>query len=287
MTYEITYRLHPPSAFGLPGDDYTVVPGGPDGVREIHSPTIDVLTGNQLREGTVSRYRDDAGKVSLSLVQTPFTGTLVDNLLTLSAVEGDPDDLLARSRAVADSLSVWMSHHLTCIVYPELVQFVNRSQQVVIPTPRTRQLLKVRYYHVPTIAQGVRQWLDTAVSDRLLAALRYYRMGLFLLEQGQEGYNDFRSQLLSEAVLNFYKSVSALLGDPSAGDRDWQSRYRQLGLSQKFFTSEVEWLRKEIRNNGGVAHYRLKLVPIDEMWAWATRAREIAQQVVERAKSAG
>ena len=111
-------------------------------------------------------------------------------------------------------------------------------------------------------------------------------MGSFLLEQGQASRDDFRAQLVSEAILNFYKSVSVILGDPSAGDRDWQRRYRKFGLSDEFFKTEVEWLRKDIRNHGDVAHYRLQAVPIDESMEWAIHARRIAQQVIEGAKSA-
>lgn len=286
MDLEIVFRFSPPSAFGLPGDDFLVIPGGENGQKQIVSSTIDSVTGNQLLEGTLSSYREVGQGVNMEFVVGSYVGRLRDNVLFLHTNATDTDNVVAQSQEIAESLALWLSHHLSAVISASLVQFVDRTAGQRIPTMRTRAWLRARYYHVPTIERGVKDWLDGDTADSLAAGLRYYRMGSFLLEQGQASRDDFRSQLVSEAILNFYKSVSVILGDPSAGDRDWQRRYRQFGLSDEFFKTEVEWLRKDIRNHGDVAHYRLQAVPIDESMEWAMHARRIAQQVIEGAKSA-
>jgi len=279
------YRLSPPSAFGVPGDDYTTLPGGEGGVTQIMSPTIDQITGNRILRGTLSCYRDQGQGVNFADDLNDVRIAVRDDTVFIDVeTEQEPDDVLFRLDEMVERLSLWLSHHLNAVVTPTLVQYVNRTTRKRIPTARYSSLMRVRYYHVPTIEEGIATWCRRPQDDKVDAAMRYYRLGMFLENEGMEHADDFRVQLLTEAILNYFKSVSALLGDPSV-DPDYQSRYRSLGLSREFFYGEVEWLRRDIRNNGGVAHYSLQTASVNDLLAWASRARGIARQVIAAAKT--
>lgn len=160
MDLEIVFRFSPPSAFGLPGDDFLVIPGGENGQKQIVSSTIDSVTGNQLLEGTLSSYREVGQGVNMEFVVGSYVGRLRDNVLFLHTNATDTDNVVAQSQEIAESLALWLSHHLSAVISASLVQFVDRTAGQRIPTMRTRAWLRARYYHVPTIERGVKDWLD-------------------------------------------------------------------------------------------------------------------------------
>lgn len=279
---EFLYKLDPPSVFGLPGDDFTVLPGGEGGVREIISDAIDSVTHNVVGYGTFSVYRTGDRMVNHPLDRDGLSVALYDNFLRIVG-EGDQDELTARAGQIADNLSLWLSHHLSAVVSPTLTQIVDATTKEKVPFARLRRLMRVRYYHTPTITEGIVNFASSNWNGQIGAALRYYRMAMFLQENGQTHMDDFQLQLLNEAILNYHKSVSAVLGDPSV-DSDYQRRYRKYGLSDNYFRDEIEWLRKDIRNNGGIAHYSLHEQSMSELSMIAGRSREIARKVIEAVK---
>jgi hypothetical protein len=68
------------------------------------------------------------------------------------------------------------------------------------------------------------------------------------------GYVRAHGYLAADIFSNYYRAVSVIVGDPSK-DRDYQSRYKKMGLS------EEDWKKLErirgFRNSYGVAHYDL------------------------------
>ena len=90
MDLELVFRFSPPSAFGLPGDDFLVIPGGENGQKQIVSSTIDSVTGNQLLEGTLSSYREVGQGVNMEFVVGSYVGRLRDNVLFLTLMPPIP-----------------------------------------------------------------------------------------------------------------------------------------------------------------------------------------------------
>jgi hypothetical protein len=97
--------------------------------------------------------------------------------------------------------------------------------------------------------------------EQLLRSLQYFEHASWLFER-RNRLADFGSRhftfLISSIFLNLWKAASVIVGDPSV-DRDYQRRYRDLGLDRQFFRDRIESLR-ELRNNVDVAHYRLSPV---------------------------
>lgn len=69
------------------------------------------------------------------------------------------------------------------------------------------------------------------------------------------GYARAYSYLVADIFSNYYRAASAIAGDPKK-DKDYQSRYRRIGLSDADW-NKIERVRK-VRNDYGVAHYDLE-----------------------------
>lgn len=282
MRVEVFYKLHPPSVFGLPGDDYTVIPGGEAGIKDVVGPTIDTLTGSVVGLGTLSQYRRFDERLSLRLEREGVGVQLVDNYVTLTLdIDGRSLDL-EKCESLIESLCLWLTHFASTPVFAEPLQAVIPETQQVLPLRTTCTATKFRWYHVPTIEGSVREWSSCNMQERLVAALRYYRLGLLLAETGSSHFDSFQAQLMVEAISNYWKAVSAIVGDPSV-DRDYQRRYRQYGIDEAFFKGEIEWLRKDMRNQSGVAHYRLGRSDSAKLLEDCSRAGRIAKTVIAAA----
>lgn len=281
---DIVFQLSPPSVFGLPGDDRTVLPGGEGGVRELRGPAVEPITFREVGHGTMSQYRPDGRPVTFTGQWSGAALQMRDNFLFVRVDTEDADTALSLANEIADRLALWLSSHLSAVVYPTVVVAKNVQTAEIIPARKVRRaLLRAVWYHVPTIEAGIAECFSAPAEPRLLAGLRYYRLGLFLQEQSQEyDVDDFQGQLLAEAILNFWKAASSIVGDPSV-DGDYQRRYRSFGLSARFFADEIEWLR-QIRNDGGVAHYALQRASGTDLIEWSTRARRVANEVIVAAR---
>ena len=60
--------------------------------------------------------------------------------------------------------------------------------------------------------------------------------------------------LLSDIILNLYKSITVIVGDPAKEPKAYQKRYRKYGIDYDFWNEKINKLRR-IRNDWGVAHY--------------------------------
>lgn len=282
MRVKVLYRLHPPSVFGLPGDDYTVIPGGEGGIKDVVGPTIDTQTGIVVSLGTLSEYRRLDERLSLRLECGDIEVQLVDNYVTVSLDVDGQSQAIERCESVVESLCLWLTHFASTPVSAEPLQAIIPETQQVLPLRTSRTVMKYRWCHVPTIEKSVREWSSCNMKERLVAALRYYRVGLLLEETGSSHFDSFKAQLMVEAIGNYWKAVSTIVGDPSI-DRDYQRRYRQYHIEESFFRSEIEWLRKDTRNSSGVAHYSLRTLDLAQLLENCSRARRIAKTVLEAA----
>lgn len=90
--------------------------------------------------------------------------------------------------------------------------------------------------------------------------------------------------LIASVFLNIWKAVSAVVGDPSQ-DADYQRRYRELSLTDDFFQTRIESMRK-LRNDYDVAHYTLdagRLAQIEQEFGQSqVTTREVIGRYRER-----
>ena len=84
--------------------------------------------------------------------------------------------------------------------------------------------------------------------------------------------------LAAAAFLFLWKALSAIVGDPSS-DRDYQRRYRDLGLDYAFFRDTIEEIRR-LRNEEDVAHYRIDSGGLDVLKNKLQMAKHAVKRVL-------
>jgi hypothetical protein len=123
-----------------------------------------------------------------------------------------------------------------------------------------------------------RATLDDAV---LRKALDYYEHALFLSSAVPATFPVAMrtvDHLVAAAFLFLWKALSAVVGDPSS-DRDYQRRYRDLGLDYAFFRDAIEEIRR-LRNEEDVAHYRIDSGGPDVLKSKLQMAKEAVKRVL-------
>lgn len=124
--------------------------------------------------------------------------------------------------------------------------------------------------------------------ERLVSALQYYEHALYLLDNAERiagiGSPHFE-YLFSAIVLNLWKSVSAIVGDPST-DRDYQRRYKAIGIAREYFMTEIDGTLKDIRSGQDVAHYSPTESETTQLKGpVVTKALNVAKDVIDRYRS--
>ncbi len=75
-----------------------------------------------------------------------------------------------------------------------------------------------------------------------------------------------------------WKAASTVIGDPTI-DKDYRSRYRQLGIEKEFFETRIEVARK-LRNDYDVAHYRLDAERLGFVEGNSALVKEVAERII-------
>jgi len=256
MTYIVFAEITPPGIFGVPDGTKLVYPSGP---TELVSAALDSSTLRKVGYGTMPRYREDEDAVRVSFTLDGLRMTLNDNYLMVVCdlrVASHSEALSRVSNSLnrlMESASVQLKQH---IAY-ELVSFRDDAGNAY-PLPRFGELISFTAYDTRTLCTSISRatLLSTRTDARLDRALIYYRHALMLIaNQGliaKFGTPDF-DVLASAIVLNLWKAVSVIIGDPSV-DRDYQRRYRTFGISYEYFSNEIEPLRR-LRDSSDVAHH--------------------------------
>ena len=144
-------------------------------------------------------------------------------------------------------------------------------------------LLSVTAYNLEGLAQQIdAAALACSISAPILdKATAYFYHALFMANAKERVTNflSFHANLIiSEIILNYYKAVSTIIGDPSI-DRDYQSRYRRFGISHALW-SDAERLR-ELRNTYDIAHYTPDLEALKNINTHQRVAHITAQETIK------
>ncbi|MDA2912886.1 hypothetical protein MYX77_02805 [Acidobacteriia bacterium AH_259_A11_L15] len=252
--FEILFEFTPPGAFGLPQEGQTILPLP---IKDAYGPTLDTRTKNLVTHGTLSIYRDEEHRFKADVDAARCRIKAYDNFALVTTEAPTHQEAEERAGNLIEKLL------LRWAVYADGVRFKARINQVtdtegnVYPFRRTIKVLSVRGYNLDELTKSFGKALAAVIlqDQPLERSLIYYDRFLLLQEMAQQidtlgrefGY------LTAEMLLNLYKSITTILGDPSK-DRDYQSRFKKIGLPNDFWQNRVEPIKKA-RDALDVAHY--------------------------------
>lgn len=259
MRFLLACEVTPSSPFGLPDGDVLVLPA-PGG--KFVGPSVHSRAGVRFSHGTLPEYRTVESKISTATTVNEARLRFVDNGLELQFEAPDRATALETGLGIVDRFlqRLALEHGRRFSARP---LFLEDETQALVPLPVTVFSGTVTVFNLPELKTQI----ETAATnldvhdDRLQKALDYYEHALFLSStapqaDGSAQSHRTASHLLAAAFLFLWKALSVVVGDPSIDKKDYQSRYRTLGLDHKFFVETIEDIRRR-RNDDDVAHYRL------------------------------
>ncbi len=256
MKFEIAFKISPSGPFGVPEDGRTVVPSAPG---EYIGDSYHARSMTKVGHGTLSQYRHPDEAIRESFEVASVQVRVQDNFAFLKVDAETPGGAYDKGQMV---LEVFLQHLAVDQRRPFSyeVLYAESEDGKTYPPPRLVTMTSVTMYNLGSLRESIRkaQRFASIDDDRLQRALQYFEHALFLYEARNEISNMFSRHyryLISAVFLNLWKSVSTIVGDPSV-DRDYQSRYKKLGLDQAFFEQKIERLRT-LRNDYDVAHYHI------------------------------
>lgn len=276
-TYSAVFELNPAGVFGVPeGQGHVVIPASP-GATCI-SPVVSTQTGKLVGHSTLSRYREMPLERNAEI--TGINVRLEDNFVHMNFIAPEDGVAWAACSGLMMALCLELSLQTARYFSWKIVEMISTDQRRVVKTPDWTKLFSATFYNLDELGGQIDKALESIPvlgDERLKKALEYYYHAL-LLRNALEGIDPRtgHSELVgSEAVLNFHKAVSAVIGDQAAGDKDYQARMNRLNLPQS--TNDGIKKLKEWRDSHDVAHYSLdwsSLAAIDPGAAGAT-ARDV------------
>ncbi len=279
MRVDVTFEIHPPGVFGVPDGHKTVIPAA-DGRIEGHG--IHMKAGVRTSYGSLSKYRDPAEALSTELELRNSRIRIHDNFVFSQVEVADArDGLFVAARDLSrllQHLSISQGHLFS--FKPTIVETEDRE---LLPFPTQTQTLSVAMFNLVKLKEqtdeaATFQALD---NDRLNKALDYYEHGRYLMESrtltphssGQDAF------ILSSAFLHFWKSITAVVGDPSRRSDRYQSRFRRFGLEQEEKT-KIDDL-KRVRDGFDVAHYSVDPGTGQRVVQEIGKAQAMARRVID------
>ncbi|MCH7836055.1 MAG: hypothetical protein IH864_04240 [Chloroflexi bacterium] len=253
--FRFVYWLSPEGPFGIPEAGVTVVPGGQ---KQIVGDVYDSWTGRKVSHGAQTMARSPDDKVQLTFEVEGTTVRLDDNYLK---IHPEAETAAEAERIVAAILRRFLaafSFHQGQFFQARLVQATGEKGLLA----EMMHLGKFTVFSLEGIrgaASAAAQWIpDLQKKRRLDMALEYFNRALYLRRSELEARLDLpflwgASSLRGEAFLNYWKSITAVLGDPSKEGKRFQLFYKKLGIDRSLIRTDVKRL-SGIRNDYDVAH---------------------------------
>jgi hypothetical protein len=257
--FTFLFKLEPAGDFGLPEQDTIVTTA----VRNIYSAAIHRLTLNTVSHGTLSRYREENEAIRLDEHMLGLRMSLHDNYLWVVLLKEDYKAAELIVLAAVDRFTQLLAVDRGTYFSAEFLHATVKSgaEEVLARHPKSMSLFRLKPYNLPAFTESLREALRSVslTGDAKLAkALDYCNHAQFLNKVRDDlpfGYARAHSHLVADIFSNYYRAASVIVGDPKK-DRDYQSRYKKIGLSDDDWKT-VERVRA-LRNNYGVAHYDLE-----------------------------
>lgn len=294
IDFYFVFSIEPPSVFGLPDNDVIVIPSG----EKFVSPVFHTLTGERIDYGTLSRYREVKHKLRFSGNEEDIKYSLDDNFLRIRFKAKSNEEALTLATNTANKLVFLLTlitakkSEITTVFKHRLRKATDQYGRDVL-TKWPAYKFKVVWYQLGSLKQKLK-WAFSHTShlnDTVLEkSLKYFYYALFLnLRRGElrpTGFSNHMEStekvvykfLVSDIILNLYKSVSTIVGDPTK-DKDYQKRYKKFGIDKSFWENNIEELRK-LRNDWDVAHYSISDDKLQELTEKIGKAIVTAQAVI-------
>lgn len=258
------FEIEPPYLFGLPKEGWTVIPAK---AQTVNGPEMSSATGKVVRYGTLSSYRNEDEKIrsefKLGGIQLQFN----DNFLNVTIEGSDYSKAVEKIAPVLLYATRHMSFEINDLIQYRLVEVVDENHRRV-PSHQSFSYQRVHSYDLDKIRKFT-QFLESsfpilASDPRWVQALEYHERGLALSGLARQypplpslSFPEKRTEglLLPEAFLNYWKSITVILGDRTAGNEEkerYKTFYREIGLTDNA-KAEIDKLY-EIRNKFDVAH---------------------------------
>ena len=230
----------------------------PGGRAEYVGDAYDSWTGRKVSHGvqTMARWPNEKVVVGFDVEGVPVR--LEDNYLAVEPEVETDEDAYRLAATILKRFLAAFSFHQGQFFEARLVQATAGSRLL----PEMMHLGKFTVYSLQSTkdaASTAAEWIPDLLKNRRLdMALEYFNRATYLTRSQLEARLDLpflwgASSLRGEAFLNYWKSITAVLGDPKREGKRFQSFYKKLGLDRNFMETDVERL-KTMRNDYDVAH---------------------------------
>jgi hypothetical protein len=256
--FTFLFRLEPAGDFGLPEHDTIVAKKG----GQAHTAAIDGLTFNIVAHGTPSHYREDSEAIVIERAILGLEIRLQDNYLWVVSREEAYKEAEATVLEAVERFVELLALNRGTYFSAEFLQatVAGSGERSVARKPGRVKLGRIKAYSLSEFNESLQWSLETipfSRDEKVAKALDYFNHAQFLslVREGLPfGHLKAHSYLAADIFSNYYRAGSVIIGDPSK-DRDFQSRYLTIGLSEEAW-KKMERVRK-LRNDYGVAHYDL------------------------------
>lgn len=280
MKFTIIFEIYPPGQFGVPENGKTVIPAGPGSYI---GDTFHRATMTRVGYGTLSCYRDENERISLTLNLGDISATIKDNFATFIIEANSPGEAFDIAVKAIDRFLQHLSLNMHQLFYYNIL-VMEDEQGKIYPVPKEVIMVSVTMYNLDRLIGEIENAAKFfQLSDPILdKALQYYEHSLYLYEKRTEIVDVLSrhfNYLISAVFLNMWKALTTIIGDPSI-DKDYQSRYKRLGFGYEFFKSKIEYV-KDIRNQYDVAHYHVEQDRIKKVEQNFGKAKEVVISVLK------
>jgi len=284
MSIELTLQLEPPSVFGLPEDNLTVLPANESGETRVISKVLDTRTGQFADHGTLSRYRLEGEMVNGNFEIDGVRFILRDNFLTATSDAIDGDFGLQTVKSAVNTLLGHVSLTLGALIEARVLGILINGKLMPPKNAQELMLANFRIYQTTAVTSAFVCAADASVmvDDRLNTAVDYFSAALQVQKATQSASAlglAASGPLVVAEFLTLWKAICAVIGDPARRKDRYQSRYRSCGVSDQL-KSEVDEL-KAVRDTSDVAHYSLDPKSLAAVQSCIGKTRRVAAAVLK------
>ena len=254
--YKIITEISPSGFFGLPDNDNIVVPGPTFIMKKLIQSASSIWF-------KVSKYRIEDDAISANYETNEYKIEINENYIILYFNRLSLEEAL---NFCQEKLNIFVRILQTNYKQNFTYEFIEIYKDNVLqkfPKPGYNEDFDIIVYDLSKLKSSLDYSLSKIdINDKYaLRFLEYFDRATFLydmysLESIKILNSRYLNFLCTEAFLNYFKSITVILGDPSI-DSDYQSRFKRFGYDEIFFKNTMEFFRK-IRNDNDVSHYSLK-----------------------------
>ena len=249
------FKIKPEGTFGLEEQNMTVVPAG----METVTPELHLVHGKFIYPGTQTIGRKLEETLVESFMIGEYSAEIKDNILNIT-IEGSSN--IEAEKGAVEAIHRFLmllsfSARLSVPLTFEIIAAENdRGERVKILKYLGK--FSVRWYNLNQMIESIKnssEILNNVINNKTLErALEYYERGLILSSQAMKTESPHTiSYFKQEAFLNYWKSITIIIGDPSKNSKEFQNKYKQYGIEKEFFQDKIMSIKK-IRDDYDVAH---------------------------------